>query len=328
MIGEFIVKLIVQIPCYNEEETLPLTIADIPKRIDGVDEIETLIIDDGSDDRTIEVARKLGVNHIVKQVSNRGLALAFKAGMDACLRLGADIIVNTDGDNQYFGGDIPRLIEPILKGKAEIVIGDRQTDTIEHFSSLKKKLQKLGSSVVRRFSKSNVADTTSGFRAYSRDAALRMNVVSEYTYTLETIIDAGLKKMAIENVPIRTNGKLRESRLFKSPWGYIKKSAATIVRTSVSRSPLKMFLPIAMVVFLIGVILAIRYLVFWGMGEGGGHVQSLLLSAILLICSFLMAMFALLADAISAQRKVMDEILYRVKKIEYGESNSGQDGDR
>lgn len=317
-------KLIIQIPCYNEEETLPQTMADIPKQIDGVDEIETLIIDDGSKDNTVEVARKLGVNHIVKQVSNRGLALAFKAGMDACLRLGADIIVNTDGDNQYYGGDIPKLIKPILEGKAEIVIGDRQTDTIEHFSSLKKRLQKLGSSVVRKFSKSNVIDTTSGFRAYSRDAAMKMNVVSEYTYTLETIIDAGLKKMAIDNVPIRTNDKLRESRLFKSPWGYIKKSAATIIRTSVSRSPIKMFLPVALIVFAVGLVLAIRYLVFFAMGEGGGHVQSLLLSAILLICSFLMAMFALLADANSAQRKVLDEILYRVKKLEYGEPEKNE----
>lgn len=314
-------KLIIQIPCYNEEETLPQTIADLPKEIDGVDEIETLIIDDGSTDRTIEMAHKLGVNHVVKQVSNRGLALAFKAGLDACLRLGADIIVNTDGDNQYYGGNIPELIGPILKGKAEIVIGDRQTDTIEHFSPLKKKLQKLGSKVVRKFSETNVIDTTSGFRAYSREAAMKMNVVSEYTYTLETIIDAGLKKMAIENVPIKTNEKLRESRLFKSPWAYIKRSAATIVRTSVSRSPLKLFLPIAIAVFIVGLVLAIRYLVFWGVGEGGGHVQSLLLSAILLICSFLMAMFALLADANSAQRKVMDEILYRVKKLEYGETD-------
>lgn len=314
-------KLIIQIPCYNEEETLPQTIADLPKEIDGVDEIETLIIDDGSTDRTIEMAHKLGVNHVVKQVSNRGLALAFKAGLDACLRLGADIIVNTDGDNQYYGGNIPELIGPILKGKAEIAIGDRQTDTIEHFSPLKKKLQKLGSKVVRKFSETNVIDTTSGFRAYSREAAMKMNVVSEYTYTLETIIDAGLKKMAIENVPIKTNEKLRESRLFKSPWAYIKRSAATIVRTSVSRSPLKLFLPIAIAVFIVGLVLAIRYLVFWGVGEGGGHVQSLLLSAILLICSFLMAMFALLADANSAQRKVMDEILYRVKKLEYGETD-------
>ncbi len=318
-------KLIVQIPCYNEENTLSQTIADIPKQIDGIDEVETLIIDDGSTDRTIEIARQLGVDHIVKQVSNRGLALAFKAGVDACLRLGADIIVNTDGDNQYYGGDIPKLIKPIIEGRAEIVIGDRQTDTIEHFSKTKKKLQKVGSGVVRKFSKSNVTDTTSGFRAYSRDAALRMNVVSEYTYTLETIIDAGLKKMAIENVPIRTNGKLRESRLFKSPWAYIKRSAATIVRTSVSRSPLKMFLPVAIVVFVIGLVLAIRYLVFWGMGQGAGHLQSLLLSTILLICSFLMAMFALLADANSAQRKVLDEILYRVKKLEYDKEITEKD---
>ncbi len=310
-------KLIIQIPCYNEEETIPHVFADLPKEVEGVDIVETLIIDDGSRDRTVEVARGLGVDHVVKFPNNRGLARGFMAGLDACLRLGADIIVNTDGDNQYFGGDIPRLVKPIVDGTAEMVVGDRDTDSIEHFSSTKKKLQKMGSSVVRSASQSDVTDTTSGFRAYSRDAAMKMNVVSDYTYTLETIIDAGVKKMAIANVPIQTNEKLRESRLFKSPWGYIKKSAGTIIRTFIAKHPLKVFLPVAAVLFVLGLILAIRYLVFFAMGEGGGHVQSLLLAAVLLISAFLTAMFALLADANSAQRKVLDEVLYRVKKLEY-----------
>ena len=224
-------KLIIQIPCYNEEETLPITFADLPKKIDGVDTIEYLIIDDGSRDRTIEVAKEIGVNHIVRQKQNAGLAKGFMAGIDACLRLGADIIVNTDGDNQYCGQDIPKLIQPILAGQADFVVGDRETDNIEHFSSLKKKLQKLGSGVVRRASDANVTDTTSGFRAYSREAAMRLNVISDYSYTLETIILAGRQKIAVANVPIGTNEKLRESRLFKSMGSYIKKSGATIVRT-------------------------------------------------------------------------------------------------
>ncbi len=310
-------KLIIQIPCYNEEKTLPQTIADLPKTVEGVDEVETLIIDDGSADRTVEVARELGVTHIVRQMNNRGLAHAFMAGLDACLRLGADIIVNTDGDNQYFGGDIPLLVAPIINREAEMVIGDRQTDTIEHFSPSKKKLQKLGSGVVRRFSKSNVTDATSGFRAYSRDAAMKMNVVSEYTYTLETIIDAGLKKMAIANVPIHTNEKLRESRLFKSNGAYIRKSAMTILRTWVSKSPMKIFLPVALVFFAVGLFLSIRFLYYYIVENSGGHVQSLLLAAVLLISAFLMAMFAFLADANSHQRKILDELLYRVKKMEY-----------
>lgn len=310
-------KLIVQIPCYNEEETLPATIRDIPRGIDGVDEIELLVIDDGSEDKTVETARALGVHHIVRQIGNRGLANAFMAGINAALELGADIIVNTDGDNQYYGGDIAKLIEPILAGSADIVVGDRQVETIGHFSPTKKKLQKLGSGVVRRFSQTDVRDTTSGFRAFSREAALKMHVTSNYSYTLETIIDAGLKKMAIANVPVKTNEKLRESRLFKSTGAYIRNSAMTILRTATSKNPLKLFLPFALVFFAVGLFLAIRFLAFYIMGDGGGHVQSLLLAAILLISAFITGMFAVLADAISAQRKVTDEVLYRVKKLEF-----------
>jgi Glycosyltransferases involved in cell wall biogenesis len=310
-------KLIIQIPCYNEELTLPSVIADLPKAIEGIDTIEILIIDDGSTDGTISVARRLGVNHIVKFPGNKGLAKAFMAGMDASLRLGADIIVNTDGDNQYYGGDIPALVEPIVNGHAEIVIGDRNTDSIEHFSKAKKRLQKMGSSVVRKLSRSDVIDTTSGFRAYARDAAMKINVISEYTYTLESIIDAGNKKMCIRNVPIRTNEKLRESRLFKSIRSYIQRSVGTIVRTYVAKHPLRVFLTLAFIFLLIGLYPAIRFLYFYSIGDTGGHIQSLILASILIMIAVILAVFAFLADMNSANRKVMDEILYRIKKLEY-----------
>jgi len=310
-------KLIIQIPCYNEEKTLPHTIKDLPKEIPGIDKIEYLIINDGSTDKTVEVARKLGVHHIISFPNNRGLAKVFMAGIDACLRLGADIIVNTDGDNQYNGHDIKKLVKPILEGKAEVVVGDRQTDKIEHFSPLKKKLQKLGSWVVRLASRSNVIDTTSGFRAYSRDAAMKLNVISEYTYTLETIIEAGRKKTAIENVQIRTNEKLRDSRLFKSIWGYIKKSASTIIRIYSMYRPLKVFLTLGVIAFLLGFTIGIRYLYFFFNGQGNGHIQSLILASILVTTGFQLGVFGLLADAISAIRKINDEMLYRIKRLEY-----------
>lgn len=315
-------KLIIQIPCYNEEKTLPITFNDLPQKIDGIDEIEYLIINDGSTDSTVETARKLGIHHIVSFPNNRGLAKGFMAGIDACIRLGADIIVNTDGDNQYCGHDIEKLIKPIIDGKAEIVIGDRQTDTIKHFSPAKKKFQKLGSWVVRLASDSNVIDTTSGFRAYSRDAAMKLNVLSDYTYTLETIIEAGRKKIAIENVQIRTNEKLRESRLFKSMWKYMKRSSSTIIRTYSMYRPLKVFLSIGIIVFLIGLLIGFRYLYFFFNGLGEGHVQSLILTCILITTGFQLGVFGLLADAISAIRKVDDEILYRVKKLQYDGMNS------
>lgn len=310
-------KLIIQIPCYNEEKTLPVTIRDLPKEIPGVDKIEYLIIDDGSTDRTVEVARELGVHHIVKQPRNRGLAMAFMTGIDACLRLGADIIVNTDGDNQYKGQDIAKLIQPILEGRAEMVVGDRQTDTIEHFSPLKKKLQKFGSWVVRKASRSNVIDTTSGFRAYSRDAAMRLNVISEYSYTLETLIEAGSRKAAIENVQIGTNEKLRESRLFDSMWGYIKKSGATIIRIYSMYRPLQVFLTMGLISFFIGFLIGVRFLYFYFNGRGSGHIQSLILASILITTGFQLGVFGLLADAIAANRKINDELLYRIKRLEY-----------
>ena len=302
-------KLIIQIPCFNEEATLPKVIADLPRSIEGIDSIETLIVDDGSTDQTISVAKELKINHIVKFTNNRGLARAFMAGLDACLRLGADIIVNTDGDNQYYGGDIPALVQPIIEGRAEMVIGDRDTDNIEHFSKMKKRLQKAGSGVVRRAAKSNVLDTTSGFRAYSRDTAMKINVLSEYTYTLESIIDAGNKKVGIENVPIHTNEKLRESRLFKSAGSYIQRSAGTIIRTYVSKHPLKVFLILSLAFLIGGLIPAIRFLYFYFNGEPGQHVQSLILASILITIAVLLAVFAFLADMTSANRKVLDEVL-------------------
>jgi glycosyltransferase involved in cell wall biosynthesis len=310
-------KLIIQIPCFNEEKTLPVTFKDLPKKIDGIDIIEYLIIDDGSTDKTVEIAKRLGIHHIVSFPNNRGLAKGFMAGIDACLRLGADIIVNTDGDNQYSGKDIAKLIQPILEGKAEMVVGDRQTDTIEHFSPLKKKLQKLGSWVVRLASDSNVTDTTSGFRAYSRDAAMKLNVVSDYSYTLETIIEAGRKKVAIENVKISTNEKLRESRLFKSIWSYIKKSGSTIIRVYSMYRPLKLFLSLGFIFSFLGFIIGIRYLYFYFNGSGSGHIQSLILSSILITLGFQIGIFGLLADSIAAIRKINDEMLYRLKRIEY-----------
>jgi glycosyltransferase involved in cell wall biosynthesis len=310
-------KLIIQIPCYNEEKTLPLTFADLPKQIDGVDTIEVLVIDDGSKDRTVDVARELGVHHIVRQKKNAGLAKGFMTGIDACLRLGADIIVNTDGDNQYCGQDIPKLIAPILAGKADFVVGDRQTDSVEHFSPFKKRLQKFGSGVVRRAADADVHDTTSGFRAYSRDAAMRLIVLSDYSYTLETIILAGRQKIAVENVPIRTNGKLRESRLFKSTGSYIQRSMGTIIRTYAQVKPLKVFGIASIVMLLGGLAVMIRFLVFFFSGSGNGHVQSLLLGVTLMVIGFLIGVFGILADAVSANRRISEELLYRVKKLEY-----------
>ncbi len=312
-------KLIVQIPCLNEEKTLPQTVADIPRQIPGVDEVEILIIDDGSTDNTVAAARQAGVDHIVRFARNRGLAAAFAAGADACLRLGADIIVNTDGDNQYYGGDIPRLIAPILAGEADMVIGDRQVETIDHFSPTKKRLQKLGSWVVRQASDTDIPDTTSGFRAYSREAAMRMNVVSDYSYTLETIIQAGKRRLALTHTPIRTNPKTRESRLIGSLSGYLRRSASTIVRTYAMYEPLRIFISAGALLLLAGVILGIRYLYFVAIGEGKGHIQSVILTAVFLIAGFQVILIGMLADLIAINRRLSEDILFRVKRLELGE---------
>lgn len=314
--------LIIQIPCYNEAQTLGVTINDLPTRIDGIDKIEYLIIDDGSTDGTAECAKALGVHHIVSFPHNRGLAKGFMAGIDACLRLGADIIVNTDADNQYSGADIEKLVRPILDGKANMVIGNRRTDTIEHFSPLKRSLQKIGSSVVRKASGTDVVDTTSGFRAYTRDAAMRLNVLSNYTYTLETIITAGADRNRIMSVDIDTNPELRKSRLFKSMWGYISRSGGTIIRNYVMRKPLKTFLAIAGVFILAALALGIRFLVYYFCGDGSGHIQSLVLMAVLAVVGFQIGIFGLVADAISGCRRVIDETLYHVKRIEYNNTNA------
>lgn len=315
-------KLIIQIPCYNEAATLDVTIHDLPRHIDGIDEIEYLVINDGSTDATVERAKELGVHHIVSFTHNRGLAKGFMAGIDACLRLGADIIVNTDADNQYAGADIEKLVRPLLDGKATMVIGNRRTDTIEHFSPLKKKLQKLGSGVVRKASGTDVADTTSGFRSYTREAAMRLNVLSDYTYTLETIITAGADRTKIMSVDINTNPELRKSRLFKSMWGYIKRSSATIIRNYVMRKPLKTFLIMAAVFVIAALVLGIRFIVYLCLGDGGGHIQSLVLMAVLALTGIQIGIFGLLADAVSGCRKVIDETLFHVKRVEYNNTNA------
>ncbi len=309
-------KLIIQIPCYNEAETLPITVANLPKQIDGIDEIEILIIDDGSVDNTVRVARDLGVQHIVRLNRNKGLAAGFTAGLDACLRLDADVIVNTDADNQYSGQDIGKLVQPILNHQADLVVGDRNTGDIEHFSWTKKRLQWLGSWFIRQVSGAAIPDATSGFRALSRDAALRMNVLSKFTYTLETIIQAGKKNIAITHVPVGVNPKLRESRLFSSNWSYIKKSLATIVRIYTMYEPLKMFSYIGGVLFGLGLIIGLRFLYYYIFAGGAGHIQSLILAAVLMIVGFQVIVVGLVADIIGSNRQLIENILYRVRKME------------
>ena len=310
-------KLIIQIPCFNEAETLEVTLNDLPKHIDGIDEIEYLIIDDGSHDNTAEVAKKWGVHYVVRFRRNKGLAKGFMAGLDACLKNGADIIVNTDADNQYCGADFETLVRPILDKKAHIVIGERPIDDTEHFTPLKKKLQHFGSWVVRKASKTTIPDAPSGFRAYSREAAMRINVINDYTYTLETIVQSGREKMAVMSVPIRTNPELRESRLFHSMWGYIKKSMLTIVRTYLMYRPLYFFFMLGSILALVGVGFFVRYFVFFCSGEGGGHLQSLILASTLLIVGFQTIVVGLLGDVISANRKILQDVQYHVRKMDY-----------
>jgi len=314
-------KLIVQIPCYNEERTLPQTVRDIPRLIKGIDKVEILVIDDGSTDKTIEVAKSTGVDHIVKNTCNKGLARTFLVGLDASLRLGADIIVNTDGDNQYKGQDIPKLIAPILKGEADIVIGDRQTDKIPHFSPTKKKLQKFGSFVVRILSKTDVPDAVSGFRAFSREAAMQMNIVSYFSYTIETVIQAGKKDLAVTNVPVGTNPKTRESRLFQSIPKFLEHSVTTMIRTYAMYKPLRLFFYIGCLCVFGGLIPSIRFLFYYFIGEGSGHIQSLILAAILFIIGFQVFMIGLVADVISFNRKLIEETLLRVRRMEFSQFN-------
>ncbi len=310
-------KLIIQIPCLNEADTLEVALNDLPKHIDGIDTIEYLIINDGSRDDTVEVARRWGVNYVVHFGQNRGLAKGFMAGLDACLRNGADIIVNTDADNQYNGADIETLVRPILEGRSDIVIGSRPIDETKDFSPLKKKLQHLGSYVVRRASKSDIPDAPSGFRAFSRDAALRLNVTNEYTYTLETIVQAGREKIPMEAVDIRTNGELRPSRLFHSMFGYIKKSILTILRSYVMYKPLAFFTVLGCIPFTVGLILGIRFLVFLFQGDSAGHIQSLILASTLLMMGFMTWVVGILSDTIASERKILEDVQYHARRADY-----------
>ena len=310
-------KLIIQIPCYNEAETLEVALNDLPKHIDGIDTIEYLIINDGSNDDTVEVARRWGVHYAVHFGKNRGLAKGFMAGLDACLRNGADIIVNTDADNQYCGADIETIVRPILEGKSDIVIGSRPIDQTEHFSPLKKKLQHLGSWVVRRASRSEIPDAPSGFRAFSREAAMRLNVTNEYTYTLETIVQAGRERIPMEAKDIRTNAELRPSRLFHSMFGYVKKSILTILRTYVMYKPLTFFMILGAIPFTIGLILGIRFLIAYFTDHSSGHIQSLILASTLLMMGFMTWVVGILSDTIASERKILEDTQYHARRADY-----------
>lgn len=310
-------KLIIQIPCYNEADTLETALNDLPRELKGIDEIEYLIINDGSRDNTVEVAKKWGVHHVVNFKQNKGLAKGFMAGIDGCLRNGADIIVNTDADNQYCADDIAALIRPVLEGKADMVIGERPIDQTEHFSFVKKKLQRFGSWVVRKASNTDIPDAPSGFRAYSREAAMRLNVVNDYTYTLETIVQAGREKIAITSVPVRTNAELRPSRLFNSIWGYVKKSMLTILRAYMMYKPLKCFGYLAVTPVTAGLMIGFRFLYYMAAGQPGGHVQSLILACTLIVIGFLTFMIGLVADVIAANRKLLQDTQYHARKTEY-----------
>src|SRR4051794_33056 len=309
-------KLIIQIPCLNEEEQLPATLGDLPRTVAGFDEVEWLIIDDGSTDATVEVARAHGVDHIVRLTNNKGLAAGFQAGLDASLKLGADVVVNTDADNQYHGGDIPKLVAPILAGNADMVVGDRRVEEIEHFSPLKVRLQRLGSWVVRQASDTEGPDTTSGFRAYNREAAIQMAVVSKYTYTLETIIQAGKLLVATDHVPIRTNPKTRESRLFPSMWSYVRRNAVAITRIYAQYEPLRVFMTLAAILFLAALIPWTRFVVAYLSGDGAGHVQSLIFGAVLFNAAVVLAALGIIGDLLFAQRMMAQRIFERVRRIE------------
>lgn len=316
-------KLIIQIPCYNEERTLGTTLAALPRHLPGIDTIEWLVINDGSKDRTVEVAKANGVDHIVQFTTNQGLAKAFMAGLQASLKAGADIIVNTDADNQYCADDIPQLIKPILLGQAEIVVGARPIWKTKQFSPTKKLLQNLGSWVVRLASKTNIPDAPSGFRAFSREAALQLNVFNNYTYTLETIIQAGQKGMAITSVPIRTNSVLRPSRLVKSIPSYVVRSLFTILRIFMIYKPLRFFLLAGSVPFSLGVILGVRWLIFFVAGSERTRIPSLILAAILILIGFQLWMFGLVADLMSANRKLVEEVQLRMRRSD-ADSSRGE----
>ncbi len=317
-------KLIVQIPCLNEEDTLPATVKDIPREVPGIDTVEILIVDDGSTDRTVEVARELGVDHIVKFPKNRGLGYAFKAGFDACLKLGADIIINTDGDNQYYGPDIAALVKPILDGKAHIVIGDRQTGAIGHFGFLKRFLQTFGSKMISRLAHVDVPDVASGFRAYSREAALHLSMFTDFDHTAEHVVQAGQDRLAVEIVPIRTNAKTRESRLFKNIGEFVFKSGMISLRTYARYNALRIFTAFGSVAFVAGIILGLRFVyIFFAMPEQSAlHVQSLILAAILLLAGFQMFLTGIVADLIATNRALLEDMSTRVRRLELGDQET------
>jgi len=309
-------KLIIQIPCYNEEKTLGITLSALPRKIPSIDSVEWLIIDDGSTDATLKVAKAYNVDHIVKFPRNYGLARAFMAGIEACIDLGADIIVNTDGDNQYCADDIPKLIKPILAKEADIVIGARPIAKIQHFSPAKKFLQKLGSWVVRVASNTKVTDAPSGFRAISRNAAIQLNVFNDYTYTLETIIQAGQKGIAITSVPVRVNGNIRKSRLVKSIPSYLRKSAFTILRIFITYRPFRFFVSMGTSLIGLGMLINLRFLYLYLSGGGQGNIQSLILAAVLTSVGFLFFVIGVIADLISVNRKLLEKLNLRNQKLE------------
>lgn len=316
-------KLIIQIPCLNEADTLPAVLVDLPRTIDGIDVIETLVIDDGSSDGTATVARDLGVDHVVCHPRNLGLARAFETGVEMALRQGADIVVNTDADNQYPGRFIVDLVTPILAGEADMVIGNRQIGSIDHFSWSKKLLQRLGSWMVRNVSGTDVPDTVSGFRAYSRDTALRLNVLTQFSYTIDTVIQAGKKGLTIVSIPIETNRPTRPSRLQRGKWHFVRQQAATIVRLYAFYEPLRTFLYISLPFLLLGLFLLLRFGYFFVTGNGGGHVQSVTIGSGLFIVGMFIALFGVQADISSKHRLLTDETLYRLKKLDLERERAG-----
>lgn len=309
-------KLVIQLPCYNEEQALPLALTELPRAVPGFDVVEIVVVDDGSTDRTSEVAQRFGAQEVVRLTKNQGLAKAFAVALDVSLRRGADVIVNTDADNQYCARDIGRLVQPVVRGEADIVVGQRPIWDILEFSSSKKWLQWAGSWAVRLVSRTRVADATSGFRAFSRDAALRLHVFSAYTYTLETIIQAGHCGMAIASVPVRTNRSIRRSRLIKSIFQYLRQSAMTIVRSLITYRPLLSFAAPGSALFLAGFVLGCRFLVYYAAGQGNGHIQSLILAALLLGTGFFLVIVGLVVDLIAVNRKLLESIDYRVRSLE------------
>jgi glycosyltransferase involved in cell wall biosynthesis len=310
-------KLIIQIPCLNEEATLASTIADLPRALAGFDAVELLVIDDGSTDRTVAVARECGVEHIVRLTNNKGLAAGFQAGLDACLKLGADVVVNTDADNQYRGADVAKLVAPILAGEADMVVGDRQVATIEHFSGPKKGLQRLGSWAVRRLSGTEVTDTTSGFRAYNREAALGLLVVDSFTYTLESLIQAGKMLVAVDEVPVATNPKTRESRLFASTGAYVRRNGPALLRIYARYEPLRAFLAAALVVFVLAIGAWLPFLIDWIFnGNSTGHIQSLILGAVLFIAAVQLFALGVIGDLLAGQRVMTQRVFERVRRVE------------